>query len=78
MLMSCPCHPHKYMPVFNNVQRVSAVRVKLDLVMLADGGGQSFNDPRIKQHVLPIWFNHSASHDPAVWQQHGIAAKIQL
>jgi hypothetical protein len=78
VLMSCPWHPHKYMPDFNNVQRVSAVRVKLDLVILADGGGQNFNDARIKQHVLPIWFNHSASHDPTVWQQHGIAAKIQL
>jgi len=26
--------------------------------------------------VLPVWFNHSATHDPAIWQAHGVDALI--
>ncbi len=53
-----------------------SVRVKLDLVILVDGGGQRFDDPGIREFVLPIWFAHSATHDPEVWDRHGIAGLI--
>lgn len=76
VLLSCPVHAGKYAPDFARCRRVVSVRVKLDLVILADGGAQHFTDPRIEENVLPIWFNHGASHDPAVWTQHSIAAKI--
>jgi hypothetical protein len=70
ILLSCPVHWPQYMPAFNRVNRVISIRVHLDLVILADGGGQRFYDPRIEEHVLPLWFEHSLSHDPNTWQQH--------
>jgi hypothetical protein len=54
--------------------RVVSIRVHLDLVILVDGGGQRFNPPQIEEHVLPIWFDHSATHDPANWQQYNVPA----
>jgi hypothetical protein len=71
VLLSCPVHP-EYAPNFANVSRTVSVRVKWDLVILADGGGQRFEDPRIEEHVLPIWFNHSATHSPVVWATHHV------
>jgi hypothetical protein len=53
-----------------------SIRVKLDLVILADGGGQRFNHPKIKEIVLPIWFNHSISHEPQTWIDHNLPSKI--
>ena len=48
----------------------------MDLVILVDGGGQKFQDPRIEEHVLPIWFDHFATHDPAVWRDHDVGAWV--
>jgi hypothetical protein len=76
VMLSCPAHPHKYFPNFANVNRVVSVRVKLDLVILVDGGGQKFSHPQIEENVLPVWFNHSATHDPEVWQDHGVQALV--
>ncbi len=79
VLLSCPVHASKYFPDLARVQQpVHSVRVKLDLVILADRGGQRFHHPAFQEHVLPIWFDHSASHEPAVWQAHGIAQKVGL
>jgi pimeloyl-ACP methyl ester carboxylesterase len=68
VLLSCPVHLPKYAPDFARVGGAVSVRVRLDLVILVDGGGQRFHDPRIRENVLPIWFDHFATHDPAVWQ----------
>jgi hypothetical protein len=68
VLLSCPVHVPKYLPDFAQATDVVSVRVRLDLVILVDGGGQRFHDARIREHVLPIWFDHFATHDPAVWQ----------
>jgi len=76
VMMSCPVHWDRYSPNFPIVARRVSVRVKLDLVILVDGGGQVFTDGRIEEHVLPIWFDHFASHDPAVWQEQGVAAWV--
>jgi hypothetical protein len=76
ILLSCPVHWPKYTPDFTRVGRVISIRVHLDLVILADGGGQRFHDNRIEEHALPIWFNHSASHDPATWQQFNVPAML--
>ena len=51
-------------------------RVKLDLVILADGGGQKFSDPRIDENVLPLWFDHFATHDPEVWDQYNLPTQL--
>ena len=68
VLLSCPVHWPQYAPDFSRVGKLVSVRVHLDLVILVDGGGQRFNDPRIEEHILPVWFNHFATHDPAVWR----------
>jgi len=76
VVLSCPVHRPKYWPDFTHVGRVISVRVKLDLVILLDGGGQRFRDPRIEENVLPIRFNHSASHDPDVWRRHDVPSLL--
>ncbi len=79
ILLSCPVHVNKYFPDFAKVTRpVVSVRVKLDLVILADFGAQKFRHPDIKEIVLPIWFDHGATHDGANWVTHNIAARIPL
>ncbi len=75
-LLSCPVHWPKYTPDFSHTQKVVSIRVHLDLVILADGGGQRFEDPNIAENVLPIWFDHFATHDPANWQKYDIPAKL--
>jgi hypothetical protein len=76
IFLSCPVHRHKYAPDFDQVQDVVSIRVRLDLVILADGGGQRFRDARIREAVLPLWFNHSASHDPEVWRRHDVPNRL--
>jgi hypothetical protein len=72
VLLSCPVHLPAYAPDFTRVARATSIRVHLDLVILVDGGGQRFDDPRIREHVLPVWFDHFASHDPGVWRDHDV------
>jgi len=72
VFLSSPVHPSLYNMNFAAVQKVVSIRVKFDLVLLADGSGSRFTDPRYNEHVLPIWFNHSATHDPAVWIKYKI------
>ena len=79
VLLSCPVHVDKYFPNFAGLHTpVYSVRVHGDLVILADGGGQRFNHPDIVEIVLPIWFDHSATHESKVWQKHNVAQKIKL
>jgi hypothetical protein len=76
VLLSCPVHWPKYTPDFGVVDRVVSVRVHLDLVILADRGGQRFRDNRIHENVLPIWFDHFATHDPGNWETYGVPAML--
>lgn len=76
VLLSCPAHKALYLPDFSRVGRVFAISVRLDLVVLADGGGQRFDEPGIEDIKLPIWFNHSATHERAVWIDHDLPARI--
>ena len=78
VLMSCPVHIPKYIADFTRVTRCVSIHVRMDLVVLADRGGQRFNHPNIEEHVLPVWFDHSATHDPAVWKKHGVKAMLGL
>ena len=78
VMMSCPVHIHKYSPNPNAIARAVSVRVHLDLVILADLGGQRFNHPNIEEHVLPIWFDHSATHEPKVWRKHRVKELLGL
>jgi hypothetical protein len=76
VLLSCPVHRHKYFPNFARVREVVSIRVRLDLVILADGGGQRFRDVRIREEVLPLWFDHSAARDPEVWRKHHVPDRL--
>ena len=76
VLLSCPVHWPKYTPDFNAVGKVVSVRVRLDLVILADRGGQRFHDGRIQENVLPIWFDHFATHDPGTWVTYDVPSKL--
>jgi len=70
--LSCPVRWPQYLPDFAQIaQPIVSIRVHLDLVILADGAGQQF-DPPVLEHVLPVWFNHSATHDPAIWQKYHV------
>jgi hypothetical protein len=68
VLLSCPVHFQKYQPDFSRVRKAVSIRVRLDLVILADRGGQRFKHPKIEENVLPIWFDHTATHNPDVWK----------
>lgn len=72
VLLSCPVHRNEYLPAFDRVDDVVSIRVRLDLVILADRGGQRFRHPRIREEILPLWFNHAATHRPAVWRDHRV------
>ncbi len=61
---------------FAAVRKVVSIRVKMDLVLLADGSGSRFSDARYNEHVLPVWFNHSATHDPATWKKYNVPAML--
>ncbi len=74
ILLSCPVH--NYMPDFKRVKKIISIRVHLDLVVLADGGRQKYRHPQIQEHVLPVWFNHSATRDPYIWQKYKIPNKL--
>ena len=76
ILLSAPVHPAKYSVNFTAVNRVVSIRVRLDLVLLADGSGSRFTDPRYNEHVLPLWFNHFKSHDPATWTRFNIPGML--
>jgi pimeloyl-ACP methyl ester carboxylesterase len=78
LLLSCPVHVHKYRPDFQRVHRVLSLRVRMDLVILADRGGQRFRDGRIEEHVLPVWFDHSATHYPRVWEEHQVPQRLRF
>jgi len=72
VLMAWPVHK-KWFPDFTKVKRIIDVRVQLDLVVLMDGGSQRFrsNDFNIEEHRNG-WFDHSSTHEPAYWDEHGL------
>jgi len=74
VLLSCPVHFPNYHPDFGRIGDAVSIRVRSDLVILADRGGQRFLDPNIRENVLPLWFNHSAARDPKVWSKHNLPA----
>jgi pimeloyl-ACP methyl ester carboxylesterase len=72
VLMGWPVH-RKWYPDFANVNRIVDVRVRLDLVVLLDGGSQRFRTDtfEIEEHRNG-WFDHSSTHEAAYWDDHGL------
>ncbi len=81
VLMSWPVH-EEWFPDFTMVRKVIDIRVRLDLVILADRGGQSFTPPAafratVVSHVNG-WFNHSDTNDPGYWDRYQLPAAIRV
>ncbi len=76
VLLSVPVHWDEYFPKAGQVAQAISVRVHCDLVILADRGGQRFRDPAVAEHVLPIWFDHAATHERATWERHGVPSYV--
>jgi len=76
ILLSCPVHIPKYMPDFSQIRKAVSIRVHLDLVILADRGGQKFKLSQIQENILPAWFDHQATHDPATWDKYNVRSML--
>lgn len=79
VLLSWPVHD-EWLPDFANVHRIIDVRVGLDLVILADRGGQTYTPPpthagKVTSHVNG-WFDHGATNNPEYWEQYGLAGVL--
>lgn len=76
VLLSWPVHRDWY-PNLANVREIVDIRVRMDLVVLLDGGRQRFKSrsPKVKTHRNG-WFNHSATHEPDYWDEHGLWDKV--
>ena len=79
VLLSWPVH-EAWFPDFDRLQRIIDIRVHLDLVILADGGGQTFTPPpaaagKVSSHVNG-WFHHADTHNPDYWERHGLPAVL--
>ncbi len=63
----------RFFPDFSRVQRIIDVRVRMDLVILLDGGAQRFKTRTfsVERHRNG-WFDHSSTHDSAYWDRHGL------
>lgn len=79
VLMGCPVHTD-WLPDLRNVKALLDVRVKLDLVIMADRGGQRlparFRDERKVHEERNGWFSHAATHDPDYWDEHDLFARL--
>lgn len=76
VLMSWPVHT-QWFPVFANLDRIIDVRVRADLVILADRGGQRFrtNQFNVEEHRHG-WFNHFLTHESQYWTANGLWDEI--
>ncbi len=72
VLMGWPVH-EEWFPDGTRVARVIDIRVNLDLVILADRGGQRIRNAPfpVEEHVNG-WFDHTSTHEPPYWDTHGL------
>ena len=72
VLMAWPVH-RKWFPAFPRVNRIVDIRVRLDLVILLDRGGQRFRTGAfdVEEHRNG-WFDHIAPHQPDYWDDHDL------
>ena len=78
VLLSCPAHS-LYEPDFSNVSDVVSIRVKWDLVIMADRGNQEFEDRRIREHILPFWYGaHDSCRRSSTWRSQDLAKHLQV
>jgi len=72
VLMAWPVH-QRWFPAFPRVNRIVDIRVRLDLVILLDRGGQRFRTDALDVEVHRNgWFDHVAPHEPEYWDDHDL------
>lgn len=79
VLLSWPVHG-EWFPDFGRVGHIVDIRVKMDLVIIADRGGQTFTPPpehaaKVTSHVNG-WFRHEDTHDPDYWREHNLPTAL--
>jgi hypothetical protein len=79
VLMSWPVHA-EWFPDFTKLRVVIDIRVHIDLVILADRGGQTFRPPpafsdKVVSHVNG-WFNHGDTNNPSYWERYDLPAAL--
>lgn len=79
ILLAWPVH-EKWFPKFANVRMIIDVRVRFDLVIMADRGGQRFKvqgrrPAKVKEHVNG-WFSHSDPHEPGYWEKNDLPTAL--
>ncbi len=75
VLLAWPVHT-QWLPDFSKVDRIIDIRVRLDLVITLDRGGQRFpGHPKVEEHRNG-WFDHPAPHEPPYWDEHGLWVTI--
>jgi hypothetical protein len=75
VLLAWPVH-EEWMPVFSRASRLIDIRVRFDLVIMADRGGQRFPSGTPVEEHINGWFSHPDPHDPAYWSRHGLAMAL--
>jgi hypothetical protein len=71
VLLAWPVHS-RWMPDFSKVSRIIDIRVRFDLVITLDRGGQRFPaHPKVEEHRNG-WFDHPAPHQPQYWDEHDL------
>jgi hypothetical protein len=77
VFLSCPVRWQEYQPRAGSIAKSQSIRVRLDLVILADRSGQRFPKNTIPEKILPIWFvSHSATTEPATWNNESLQQYI--
>ena len=72
ILLSCPVRWWRYQPKPGSFNSAQSIRIRCDLVLLADRAGQRFpNGHGIDEEKLPIWFiSHSDTNNPKTWRKY--------
>ncbi|MEX1125301.1 MAG: hypothetical protein WEE53_06510, partial [Acidimicrobiia bacterium] len=70
ILLAWPVHG-EWSPDFSRVEKIYDVRVRFDLVILVDRGGQRFQHAKVIE-FRNGWFDHAAVHEPAYWDTNGL------
>ncbi|MEN8235438.1 MAG: hypothetical protein ABFR89_11020 [Actinomycetota bacterium] len=76
VLMGWPVH-RRWFPDFSKVHKIIDVRVRLDLVVMLDRGGQRFRTSEfdIDEHIHG-WFDHSSTHESGYWDEHDLWRRL--
>lgn len=79
VLLSWPVHG-EWFPELGRVRRLIDVRVRWDLVIIADRGGQKLKVPSAHRGKVTSlvygWFDHGDTHEPAYWERYGLPAEL--